>query len=185
MEDADYFEPFDETSDNGDWLDNYNRNLYSILGFNKIASEQFHFLIQSSFEPEQLLSIERLENGYTSTVVSLEESYWCMYRDNSISTVKTKISTAQLDSKIGDQVFSLVENSINQARRPQSGYLVLDGTVYKLSRNIGGMRRNASKHSPEGKSKTGRIVELLMAIVSFIKGNSRSDTQIMALVDSI
>lgn len=167
----DYFKPFDGASDDGDWLANYHRNLHSMLGFDKIANNQIFFLTQPSFAVEHLLVIEKLEGSYTLTLISVEESYWIKFRDNSISTAKTQVSSGQLSKSIGDQVFELVEQSIIDAKKPQSGGFVLDGTVYKLSKIIDGIRLNVTKHSPDGNSKTGRIIELLNTIAKLAKGN--------------
>jgi hypothetical protein len=165
-EDNKFFEPLDGPMANFGSFPEYNTNLHSILGFNEINTAQILFLIQQSFQPESLLTMEKVDDYYELTYVELEESYWLRYyRDNSTSTARTKVFTGTLKKMIGDKVFDLIEQTMIEARPPQSGMFVLDGIKHKLSMLINGKRRDVIKHSPDEDSRAGRIIRLLKMIV--------------------
>lgn len=187
-EDSDYFELFEETISNNNRLSNYIKNLYSIFEFNIIKKDQILFLIQPSFEAEHLLIIEKLQDEYTLTHVELEESYWSKYyHDNSISTVKSRISKGYMKKTVGDQIFALIGQSMITAKKPQSKRVVLDGKMYKLSKVVDGIRKDVFKHSPDEGSKTGRIINLLETMIKLTAVNPTldSDKEIESLITLI
>jgi len=177
-EDSNFFEPSDAPTSDSSLIHNYTANLHSIFGFNRINKDQILFLSQPSFEPEQLLTIEKFVDYYALTHIVLEESYWTVYyRDKSISTARKKVSAGIMEKAVGDKVFGLIENSLIEARKPQSPFAVLDGIVYKLSKMVNGKRRDVFKHSPDENSKTGRIIQLLEIIIELTAINPTIDSQ--------
>jgi hypothetical protein len=173
-----FFEPLNETIDELDKVSIYTKNLYSILNFNQINKDQILFLIQPSFEAESLLILENLQDNYALTYFALKENYWYKYyADNSIITGKVVRSNGNLKRSIGDQIFRLVEQSMKEARKPESGRFVLDGVKYKISKIIGEYRIDVTKHSPEEDSRTGRIVHLLETVAELTKSNLGEDVE--------
>jgi len=169
MEDDKYFEPLDGAKDLSSI---YLQNLYSILNFNKIAEDQLLFLIQPSFEAENLLIIERLLGNYTLTHIALKKSYWSMYyADNSITSAETILSKTFLKKSIGDKIFILVEKAMKEAKIPRANRIVLDGTKYKLSKIINKRRIDIEKHSPSVDSDPGRIIGLMETLIDLTKSN--------------
>jgi len=177
-EDSNFFEPSDEPTGESPFIHNYTANLHSIFGFNRIKKDQILFLIQPSFEPEQLFTIEKFGDHYALTHTALEESYWSIYyQNNSISTTRTKVSTGIMEKVVGDKVFDLIEKSLIDARKPQSAFAVLDGILYKLSKMVNGKRKDVFKHSPDENSKTRRIIQLLEIIIELTVINPTIDSQ--------
>lgn len=188
QEDANFFEPSKEIADKTDLLSIYKKNLYSILKFNQISKDQVLFLVQPSFEPENLLIIDKLSNNYSLTHISIPKNYWAAYYDNnSITNVDTILSKSYLNREIGERIFLLVENSMHEAREPKAKTAVLDGTVYKFSKLINEQRIDIFKHSPDEESKTGKIIRLFELIIESTKLNSTSDYEekIQSILDSI
>ncbi len=166
MEDADYFEPFEDKTNGDDVVAGYEKNLNAIFESYQLAEDQIHFFIQPSFSAERLLIIKKSIDSYEITLVGLEESYWSrFYRDNAVVTGATKLSRGFITKATGDMLFELLERSFRAARKPQIPMWVLDGTKYKLSMIIDGSRKDVSKHSPDGDSKTGKIINVLEAIM--------------------
>jgi len=168
-EDGNFLEPLEVTKAELSSESDYTKNLYSILGFGQINKDQILFLSQPSFGAEHFLIIEKSEDNYALTQVALEESYWLRYYgDNSISTAKTTVSTGYMKKEVGNQIFALIEQSIGEAKKPQSAFAVLDGTGYKLSKIVDGVRRDVFKNSPSEDSKTGRIIKLLETVIELM-----------------
>jgi len=177
-EDNNFFEPLDvPTAEFGRFPD-YTTNLHSILGFSEINKDQILFLIQPSFEPEHLLIIEKLEDYYALTHIKQEESYWLKYyQDKSISTARTRASKGFIEKTVGNQIFALIEQSLIDAKKPQSARIVLDGIKYTLSKIVGGTRIDTFKNSPGENSKPGRIIQLFEIIIELTTINPTPDSQ--------
>ena len=172
LESNNFFEPLEKKLDENDISSQYTNNLYSILNFNRIAPGEILFLIQPSFEPEGLLKIEKLDDSYALTHLALVENYWYrFYRNNSVSTARMKETRADLPKKIGDKLFILIDQCMHEAKKPDSGFWVLDGIKYKLSKIIGEVRMDIFKHSPDEESKTGKIIKILEGVVEFTDAN--------------
>ena len=172
LESNNFFEPLEEKLDENDIISKYTNNLYSILNFKRITPGQVLFLIQPSFEPESLLKIEKLDDSYTLIRLALEENYWYrFYRNNSVSTARMKQTRANFPKDIGDKLFILIDQCMNEAKKPDSGFWVLDGVKYKLSKIIGERRMDIFKHSPDENSKTGKIIKLLETVAEFTDDN--------------
>lgn len=164
-----YFEP--TMNDLGDGIaSQYVKNLTKILCFDVISEDQIYFLVRPSFEPEYLLSLEKLQHKFALTLTSLTKNYWSVfYADNRITDIEKKVITADLNTKIGDKLYNLLDNAITQARQPKSGRIVLDGVVYQLSKFSIREQIIVSKHSPGNNSKSGQIIEIMLRLIDNIE----------------
>ena len=148
IEDENYFEPL-EIRSGDDMSSRYEQNLTTIFNLDKISSTQFYFFIKPSFEPENLLIIERKPDRYTLTYTRLTKNYWqVFYYDNSVIAVEKTTSIAELRRATGDKIFALLDRVILQARSPRAKSITLDGIVYSLIKKAGEGQKIVYKHSP-------------------------------------
>lgn len=162
------FEPFEYHSGD-DMVAKYEKNLITILPFDKISENQLSLLIKPSFDPESLLVIDKLENNYTLTYTTLATNYWYLFYENSeIIDVGKKTVAAELRKDIGDKLYALIDKAISEARKPINGGFVLDGVVYVFSRMLNGKQVSIFKHSPDENSRTGRIINLMQYLIDNI-----------------
>lgn len=169
IEDQNYFEPFEFRS--GDDMSGiYEQNLRAILPFDNIKENQLSFLIKPSFEPESLLMIEKNLDNYFLSYTTLSTNYWYVfYADNKALDIKKRISTAELRVDIGDKLFTLLDNTIKEARKPKAGMIVLDDIVFQLSRILNGKKICVFKHSPGQGSKAANIIDILLYLTDNIQ----------------
>ena len=160
-----HFEPF-EYKLGDDILSIYEKNLISLLPFDKISDNQLSLLIQPSFEPESLLVIDKKQDRYLLTYTTLVTNYWYVfYGNNSITDVEKKTLTAELRKDLGDKIYALIDAAILEARKPVGGGHVMDGVVYVFSRILDGKQISVFKHSPSEGSKTANIIDLMQYLV--------------------
>ena len=168
LEAQNYFEPFEHRLGD-DILARYERNLFSLLPFDKISEGELSVLIQPSFNPESLLVIDNKEGNYAITYTALVTNYWYPFqRDNNVTEVDKIFVKAKLDREIGYKLYALIDAAILEARKPEAGGFVLDGVVYIFSRVLNGKKVSAFKHSPDEDSKTGRIINAMQFLVDNI-----------------
>lgn len=161
IEDQKHFEPFEYESGD-DVSSRYEKNLASLLPFDKISESELSLLIKPAFEPESLLVLDKKQGKYAITYTALVTNYWYVfYQDNSITEVEKKIVTAELREEIGDKLYALIDAAILEARKPVGGRFVLDGVVYIYSRILNGKQFSVFKHSPNEGSKTANIINVM------------------------
>jgi len=168
IEAENYFEPKIERLGD-DIISKYEKNLNDIFLFNKVKDNQFYFLVVPSFEPENLLILERERDNYVLTHVALTKNYWALfYADNKISGPEKTTSKAGLSKAIGDKLFALLDKTIIDARQPKAGRFTLDGIAYILSKVSNGVQKTVFKHSPTKTSKSGQIIEIMQQLIDNI-----------------
>jgi hypothetical protein len=183
IEDEKYFEPA-ENKIGDDIVSQYERNLNRILCFDAIGENQIYFLVIPSFEPEHLLILEKHQNNFTLTLITLISNYWtAFYSDNKIINTEKNVMRAELNIEIGAILFNLLDKAILQAQQPKAGGFVLDGVVYKLSKLSNGQQIIVSKHSPNEKSKPGQIIEIMQLLISNIE--NLNDTVLLKIETKI
>lgn len=140
-----------------------------IFQFENIKDNQFYFLTIPSFKPEKLLIFDQYDEDYNITLVSLTKNYWTLLNGNyNTNDIEKIISQSKIERTIGDRLFLLLENVINEAREPKASVITLDGVVYKLSRQINGNIKTVFKHSPDNTSKSGKVIEIVSRLIDNI-----------------
>jgi hypothetical protein len=163
-----HFEPFEYKSGD-DVLSTYEKNLFSLLPFDKIIENQLSLLIRPSFEPESLLIIDKKQDRYFLTYTTLVTNYWhLLYKNAGITDVEKRVVNAELKNGIGDKLYALIDTAILEARKPVGGGFVLDGVVYTFSRILNDKQISVFKHSPDEDSKTGRIINVMQYLIDNI-----------------
>ncbi|GAB2811003.1 hypothetical protein [Ferruginibacter profundus] len=169
IEDEQFFEPLTQSLGD-DIISQYEKNLNNIFLFDKIQVNQFYFLIRPSFEPENLLTLEYQKDGYLLTHTTLTKNYWALfYADNKIIDVPKVTVKSELNKKTGDILFSLLDNTIIDARQPKANGFTLDGVVYRLSKLYSEGQRIVGKHSPSDTSKSGKIIGIMQELIDNIE----------------
>ena len=164
-----HFEPFEYRSGDDDIVSRYEKNLFTLLPFDEIIESQLSLLIKPSFEPENLLIIDKKHDRYTLTYTTLVTNYWYrFYEDNCITNVDKKTLTAELRKDIGDKLYFLIDAAILEARKPVGGGFVIDGVVYVFSRILNGKQITVFKHSPSEGSKTANIINTMQHLIDNI-----------------
>jgi len=170
IEDAKYFEPIPEESNERSFLDDYEDNLRLILGADNIKGNEFGFYIRPSFEPEGLLIIKPKGNGVNLVFKEVVSSYWeKYYADNSVTKHKTTTVECDLDNGIDKKLLQLLNQTFINARQPKVGMFVLDGTKFTLLRVINDKIEAITKHSPEETSKSGKTIQVLLDLIEYLK----------------
>lgn len=168
IEAQNYFEPFEYRSGE-DILARYERNLFSLLPFDKLSEGELSVLIQPSFNPESLLVIDNKEGNYTITYTALVTNYWYPFQqNNNVTEVDKIVVNTKLNREIGDKLYALVDAAISEARKPEAGGFVLDGVIYIFTRVLNGKKVSVFKHSPDEDSKTGRIINAMQFLADNI-----------------
>ncbi len=169
IEDEQFFEPLTQRLGD-DIISQYEKNLNNIFLFDKIHENQFYFLVRPSFEPENLLTLEYQKDRYLLTRTTLTKNYWTLfYADNKIMNVPTVTVKSELNKKIGDILFSLLDKTIIDARQPKANGFTLDGVVYRLSKLYNEGQRIVGKHSPSDTSKSGKVIRIMQELIDNIE----------------
>lgn len=167
-DDKNYFEPINEELENN-FTGIYEQNLHKILGLENISPKQIYFFIQPSFTPESLLIIDASRETFTITYKLLESGYWKSYRDgNNSLNVPMKFSESKLDSKLGNNLFNLLEDIITEAREPKVPMFTLDGVQCSLIIIKNGKRQMVKTTEDEENCKSGKVIRLLYFIIDNI-----------------
>ena len=135
IEDQKYFEPEVEQEDD-DIISKYDKSIRQILKVNDIKENEFTFLIQPSFEPESLLTITKIGDNYSLTLMELESNYWAKVYSNKDLSVNIQTSQINIPATIGSKLFALLNQTINYAKTPMNSGFTLDGVKYFLSKLI-------------------------------------------------
>lgn len=168
IEAQNHFEPFEYKSED-DILSRYEKNLFSILPFDKITETQLSLLIRPSFEPESLLIIDKKQNRYALSYSALVTNYWYLFYENAnITNVEKKTVSAELRYEIGDKLYALIDAAILEARKPVGGGFVLDGVKYIFTKIVKGKQLSVFKHSPIEDSKTANIIDIMQHLIDNI-----------------
>ncbi len=163
-EDQNYFEPkIQDTDDHS--LTKYKNQRYKDFGFDEIKENQFYFLITPSFEADNMLVVEKLEENYLLKHIILEE----------------KPLVATLDKSFGDEIFRILDKIVSQARKKKSNMFGLDGTGHTLLCMIGGERKMFYKWSPNENSTSGKVIALLQHLITIIKSPAQEKLTELAL----
>lgn len=169
IEDEEYFEPVTERLGD-DIVSQYEKNLNKIFLFDKIRDNQFYFLVRPSFEPENLLTLEKQNDRYLLTHLTLTKNYWTLfYADNKIMDVPKVTVKSELNGKTGDILFSLLDKAIIEAKQPKANGFTLDGVVYRLSKLYNEGQKIVGKHSPRESSKSGKIIGIMQQLIENIE----------------
>ena len=186
MEDENYFEPLEDHSEDS-ITRKYKQNLSDIFHLDKIKDNQFYFLIVPSFEPENLLIIEKQQGRYCLTHIRLIKSYWLIfYADNKVANVESITSSSELKVDIGDSIFKLLNKTVIEARKPSTQVFVLDGTVYRLSSILNGAQKIVSKHSPDENSRSGKVIAIMEQLIENINNmDDAAHLSIKKMIDAL
>lgn len=168
VEDGKYFEPFEFGQEDTDY-NIYDERLLSIFEFDMIRENEFFIMIKPSFEPEQLLVLINLNGNYIVKQTALLHQYWSAYnRDPTITAINSKSMNSRLPGDVGDKLFTLLNNTITNARKSSGKWHVMDGTVYTLSKLVNGKLVTVKKHSPQVDYPAGKIIAVLEQIIEHI-----------------
>lgn len=186
VEDETYFEPYEGSLESGLSCD-YERNLNQIFNLSAIEENQFYFLVKPSFEPENLLVLTKQADNYILTHTILVENYWgVFYADKNITAVDKTEFTSELAKDVGDKLSYLLDRTIADARHPRANIFTLDGVVYILSKIVGDKPKSVFKHSPNGHSKSGKIIAIMEQLIDNIQKLDNATVEIIAnQIDSL
>lgn len=181
MEDENFFEP---TGDNqcDDIVSRYTMNLNRIFRIEAITENQIYFLVIPSFEPEQLLTLEKRQDSCLLKLTILTKNYWTVfYANNKIIDVEKRVVTSSLNPAIAEKLFKLLNKAIFEARQPKAGRIVLDGVIYRLFAHLNGEQKIVSKHSQSENSKSGQLIDIMQQLIDNIEN---LDEKVLLKIDT-
>ena len=174
IDDEDFFEPYEYKSGSDD-SSIYEQNLRDIFNLSAIRENQIYLLIKPAFEPESLLIITRNLTHYTATYKKLIENYWYVfYADNSITSVAHELLERTLGNKIGENIFSLLNKTIIEARPPKGNRFVIDGVKYIISKLVDDKLISVCKSSPSEDSDSGQVISIITQFIETIQTSDDS-----------
>ena len=165
-EDQNFFEPSkeDPTKNLGE---NYKQNFYSNIQLDQNNSDQIYFFREPSFEPKDVLIIERTsENCLLTYYMFMNDNWRKIYAERGIEIPENEIKKSSLNNFIGDKLFNLLECTFEEARPPNATVWVLDGVIYSLTKKINGTCKTVIKNSPDENSKSGKVIAILELLIA-------------------
>jgi hypothetical protein len=110
---------------------------------------------------------------YALSCKTSEVQYWTkLFDKEGIIEEKLKTYASNMDKKVGECLWQLINKTIIKARPPKSNFFTLDGTIYTLIQMIDGKVVKVSKNLTNENSKTGKITTLIDTLDNGIKTNS-------------
>jgi hypothetical protein len=159
-------------------------HLRTMLPFDNPGENQLSILYETSFEPNSHLLIEKHADTYTLTYTWQIKHYWGgLLIANNLKESEKKTAQTHLPNAIGDKLFEVLDNVIQDAREPNEHPIYLDGVEIFLSRILSGQLHIVSKHVSTENSELTPVFELLFFLKENI--NNLNDQKIAELKESL
>lgn len=157
IEQQDHLEP-----EQGDLVDykfslDYHTQIRSILLDSLGDKPIIRMIVLPSFSPEYVISLEKVENKYIVTRVTLDSSVWY---SKDYSRIKRRFATKTISSELSDSLSALYLLALSKTRYPDRPLIFTDGISYHFAAKAHFGIHTATKHSPIKGTRIAQLVQL-------------------------